>query len=100
MSILSKAEIQEALHDAEDEDLLGELQRRYDGGIVAVQLPDTDSNLYLWWGARVVCLGLTSRLAHGINLELEGMEETEETSGPIDEAEELAREFPQLGQYL
>lgn len=79
---------------------MGELQRRFDGGVMAVQLSDSESNLYLWWGARLMCLGLTSRLAHGINLELEGMEESEDSSGPIDEAEELAREFPQLGQYL
>jgi hypothetical protein len=87
------------------EDILHELQERMDCGVVALQLPDSESNLYLWWGSRTFCLGLTSRLAHGINCELEELEEGSSESGAIEsDAEEaldqLAKEFPQHGMYL
>lgn len=87
-----------------DQELFQELQSRFDCGILAVQLPDSDSNLYLWWGSRTFGLGLTSRLAHGINCELEEMEEGEDESGPIEgpdaALDDLAREYPHGGMYL
>lgn len=72
---------------------------------MALQLPDSESNLYLWWGSRTFGLGLTSRLAHGINCELEELEEGSDESGRIkpdvdDAPSGLAQDYPQHGMYL
>lgn len=82
--------------------LLEQLQATHECGLVALQLPDVDSTMYLWWGSRPLCLGLTSRLAHGINCELENMEEGTDETGPkpASDTEGSLAEFPHNGMYL
>ncbi len=94
-----------SLKNSTTEELLTELQSRHDCGVVGCGAPDSDANLYVWWGSRVFALGLAARLTHGLNVELEEGEEGTSESGSIDAdadraLDALAQEFPQQGMYL
>ena len=86
--------------------LLGELEAEFANGVVALSnFPADETNVYLWWGSRTYGLGLTSRLDDSINYELSDLEEGTDESGAIEAdvdepSTDLAKEFPQLGQYL
>lgn len=83
------------------EQLCIELRTRGVIGIISVKDKET-GRLDMWWGDLVKCLGYTYRLAHEINTQMDEYEETDDPDD--DEAEEgldeLAKEFPQIGQYL
>ena len=69
-------------------------------GVLALDLPGQPA-LYVWWGDRSQALAATSRLAYGINLDLDGDDEDEEED-PEDDAQFdlFAPAQPHHGQYL
>lgn len=83
------------------EQLLAELRERTGNGVFAAASENSDENYYYWWGPRIVALGLTARLAHSLNLELEEMSEDSssgEAPAPTEEPEEGSPSS--FGNYL
>jgi hypothetical protein len=83
-------------------DLVTELGSRGSSGVISLT-PKGAARQDVWWGDRVKCLGLISRLTHGINCEMnehELCEEDEEAEETDESSSDIALEFPQLGQYL
>ncbi len=82
--------------------LIQELGTRGLHGVLSL-VPKDAPRHDVWWGDRSKCLSMTTRLAYGINREMDDYEEADDES-ETDEAEEssdeLAKEFPQMGQYL
>jgi hypothetical protein len=91
------------LSSATTNELVTELGARGSSGVISLT-PKGAARQDVWWGDRVKCLGLISRLTHGINLEMnehELCEDDEEDGEDIDEStNDISLEFPQLGQYL
>ncbi len=93
------------LTSASTQDLVTELGSRGSSGLISLT-PKGAARLDVWWGSRVKCLGLISRLTHGINCEMNEHElceddEDEEDTSELDEAPDaLGQDFPQMGQYL
>lgn len=90
------------LSSFDTQDLVTELGKRSAHGVISCT-PKGAARLDVWWGDRAKCLGMTARLSYGINTEMDEYEDVGEESEE-DEAEsgldELAKEFPQMGQYL
>ncbi len=82
--------------------LITELGNRSAHGVISCT-PKGAARMDVWWGDRAKCLGMTARLSYGINTEMDEYEGTDDESDE-DEAEagldELAKDFPQMGQYL
>ena len=83
------------------EALVNELGARGSNGVISLP-PKGAARQDVWWGDRVKCLGLISRLTHGINCEMNEheCEEDEEDEETDESTDGIALEFPQLGQYL
>ena len=89
-----------SLSSSSTEELLLELQGRLGAGVFAAASPeDSDENLYTWWGPRLLALGLTARLTHSLNLELESSAGDFESIEPTDD-EEDPESSPAYGVYL
>ena len=65
-------------------------------GVLAVAPPGQEP-LYCWWGDRQLSLAATSRLAYGINVEMDEDEDDGEDDDQLDLFKPLE---PSYGQYL
>ena len=67
-------------------------------GLLVVAPPGQEP-LYCWWGDRQLSLAATSRLAYGINVEMD--EDEGEAGGEDDDQLDLFKPLPlPFGQYL
>lgn len=68
---------------------------------VLVVAPPGQEPLYCWWGDRHLSLAATSRLAYGINAEMdEGESEDEDDPEDPDQLDLFKPLEPSFGQYL